>query len=510
MTAPWQSVPEELNAPYKREEAVIIRADAAEASVPQLELDPAEPLSAARQFVGRHFMTANRLRALQHHAGAFYQWNGRCYELADIQSIRSKLYSFLDVAKRRDKKGDLVPFKPTMARVTNVVDAIQAVANLNNTVRAPAWLANPEGRPLAGELVACANGLLHLATGDLLDTTPAFFSLNALDFAFDPDAPPPAEWLQFLDSLWGDDMEAIETLQEWCGYCLTTDTRQQKILLVVGPKRSGKGTIARVLTRLLGQPNVCGPTLASLGQTFGLAPFIGKQLAIISDARLGGRADQQAIAERLLSISGEDGITIDRKFIEPWTGTLSTRFMIMTNELPEIADASGAFASRFIVLTMQRSFFGNEDHGLTGRLLSELPGILNWAIEGWRRLQERGYFRQPASSAEAIQELEDLSSPVGAFLRERCETGPGLEVPCALLYAHWRVWCEDQGRDYPGNVQVFGRKLKAACRAIKTTQLRVDGERERRYEGVGVRADIPLNVTVRAEAKLAAMEEGAK
>jgi putative DNA primase/helicase len=42
--------------------------------------------------------------------------------------------------------------------------------------------------------------------------------------------------------------------------------------------------------------------LASLGQKFGLSPPIGKQLAVIADARLGGRADQQAIAERLLSV----------------------------------------------------------------------------------------------------------------------------------------------------------------------------------------------------------------
>jgi putative DNA primase/helicase len=486
---------DELIAQYKHQE---VGTDTA-GSGP--ELDPADPLPSARLFIERHYTTAG-LRTLQHHAGAFYAWNGRCYEPTDIQSIRSKLYSFLDAAKRRDKKGNLVPFKPTMTRVSNVVDAIHAVANLHNTVRAPAWLANSDGRPLAGELVACANGLLHLPTGDLQDTTPAFFSLNALDFGFDPEAPPPAEWLQFLDSLWGDDVEAIETLQEWCGYCLTADTRQQKILLVVGPKRSGKGTIARVLTKLLGQPNVCGPTLASLGQNFGLAPLIGKQLAIIADARLGGRADQQAIAERLLSISGEDGVTADRKFMESWSGTLSTRFMIMTNELPQIADASGAFASRFIVLAMQRSFFGIEDHGLGDRLLHELPGILNWAIEGWRRLQERGHFRQPASSAETIQELEDLSSPVGAFLRERCEIGLGLSISRKLLFAHWRDWCEEEGRDHPGTTASFGRRLGAAVRGLKTTQPRVDGEKERRYEGIGLRADIPFDVRVRVEAAM--------
>ena len=147
-------------------------------SAPDLELDPAAPLTTAKLFIERHY-TTDRLRTLQHHAGVFYTWNGRCYEPADPQLIRSKLYSFLDAAKRRDSNGNLVPFKPNMARVSNVVDAIQAVANLPSTVRAPAWLANPAGRPPAGELVACANGLLHLATGQLLDTTPAFFSLTA-------------------------------------------------------------------------------------------------------------------------------------------------------------------------------------------------------------------------------------------------------------------------------------------------------------------------------------------
>ena len=270
---------------------------------------------------------------------------------------------------------------------------------------------------------------------------------------------------------------------------------------MVGPKRGGKGTIGRVQTALLGQPNVCAPTLASLGQNFGLAPLIGKQLAIIADARLGGRADQHVIAERLLSISGEDGITIDRKFLEPWTGTLATRFMIMTNELPRIADASGALASRFIVLTLKNSFLGQEDHGLTERLLLELPGILNWAIDGWHRLQKRGHFRQPKSSADAIQELEDLSSPIGAFLRDRCVIGSGFGVNSALLFNHWRIWCEDQGRDHPGTAQSFGRDLRAAVPGVATSQRRISAdERERFYAGIKLRADIPTTVTVRAEA----------
>ena len=103
------------------------------------------------------------------------------------------------------------------------------------------------------------------------------------------------------------------------------------------------------------------------GTNFGLAPLIGKRLAIISDARLSGRADQHAIAERLLSITGEDALTIDRKYAPAWTGRLHTRFLILSNELPRLADASGALAGRFILLSLTESFYGREDQGLTGQ-----------------------------------------------------------------------------------------------------------------------------------------------
>jgi putative DNA primase/helicase len=454
-----------------------------------LILDPAEPLRSARIFVERHY-TTNGLRTLHHHADAFYEWNGRCYRPSDPLAIRSKIYAYLESALQRASKGMLVPFQPNKARVTNVIDAIAAITNVPSPLSLPVWLVDAADRPRAAEMVACANGLLHLPTGDLSPATPALFSLNAVDFEFDAAAPPPAEWLRFLDSIWDEDREAIETLQEWFGYFLTSDTRQQKILLIVGPKRSGKGTIGRALTGLLGQANVAAPTLASLGQNFGLSPLISKQLAIIPDARLSSRADQQTIAERLLSISGEDSITIDRKFLEPWTGRLGVRFMVMTNNLPHIGDASGALVSRFIILTLRRSFYGREDQGLADRLLKELPGILNWAIEGWRRLQARGYFMQPVSSTDAIRDLEDLSSPIGAFVRDCCDIGPGLAVACDRLYERWRCWCGEQGRDYPGTVQSFGRDLRAAVAGLKTVRPRLeDGGRERRYVGVALKED---------------------
>ena len=123
---------------------------------------------------------------------------------------------------------------------------------------------------------------------------------------------------------------------------------QSPVIAVDGPAASGKGTIARVIAALLGAASVASPTLASLGSNFGLWPLIGKTAAIIGDARLGGRSDIAQVVERLLSISGEDMQTIDRKHREPWTGKLSTRITIISNEPPRFTDAGDALPSRML------------------------------------------------------------------------------------------------------------------------------------------------------------------
>jgi putative DNA primase/helicase len=105
---------------------------------------------------------------------------------------------------------------------------------------------------------------------------------------------------------------------------------------------------------------------------------LGKTLAIISDARLSGRTDQAIVVERLLSISGEDAPTVDRKHRPAVTGKLLSRLMILTNELPRLSDASGALAGRMVVLRLLESFYGREDKDLTDKLL--LEGVFKFSL----------------------------------------------------------------------------------------------------------------------------------
>jgi Family of unknown function (DUF5906) len=154
---------------------------------------------------------------------------------------------------------------------------------------------------------------------------------------------------------------------------------------MVGPTRGGKGVIARVMTALIGRKNVAGPTLNSLSGEFGLAPLIGKPLAVISDARFAGK-DSSIVVERLLSISGEDTLTVNRKYRDQWTGKLPSRLHVLSNELPKLGDASTAIVGRIVLLLLANSWLGKEDHNLEPALHTELTGILNWALEGLRRL----------------------------------------------------------------------------------------------------------------------------
>ena len=168
-----------------------------------------------------------------------------------------------------------------------------------------------------------------------------------------------------------------------------------------------------------------------MGTNFGLEDLIDKPLAIIADARSSGRASPETL-ERLLNISGEDNLSIDRKHRPHWNGVLPTRLVILSNELPRFGDASGAIVGRFVTLTLTQTFLGREDHALQSRLLAELPGILRWALKGLDRLvRNNRQFTAPKSSEQTVRTMHDLISPMHAFLRDRCEYGPNADFRVA-------------------------------------------------------------------------------
>lgn len=451
----------------------------------------AEPLRLAECFRRTCFEQAGEPTLIRW-ARAWWAYDGARYVEHDDEKLLRDVFGFLDVVvvEKKDHETGEVRRERVTARkriARELMDALlKTMPILDGGV--PQWTQRRDTDPAATRLVPCQNGLLDLRERHVYPATPRLFTTQALGAPWLENAPAPTEWLRFLDSVWGDDRESIRALQQMFGYLISSDTALQKLFALVGPKRSGKGTIGRIMKALVGEDSVVNPTLSSLERPFGLAPLVGKSVAIIGDARLGGRADQATVVERLLSISGEDPISIDRKNRDPINVRLRTRVVLLSNELPHLYDTSGALASRFLILQTKKSFFGQEDTNLEAKLLAELPGILRWAVEGYHDLLENGRFISPLASEQAQADLEAISAPITVFLRDVCEVGAGRTIEVGVLYERWVEWCKANGRD-PRNKQVFGRDLRTVLPEIGETQrtkpdLGGTQRRVRFYEGV--------------------------
>jgi putative DNA primase/helicase len=229
---------------------------------------PSNPLAVARD-LSRDLYHDDHDLVLRHWRGDYYRYSGGVWNEAEESGIREAIYTWLETAFY-PKKDSLAPWEPTSRKVNDVADALKAVGYLNGQTEPGVWLdKNRATIPAVGTIVV-SNGLLHVPTRVLVPHSPSFWAHNRLTYDYDDQAPYPSRWFSFLDELWADDQSSIDTLQEIFGYLVGGATSQQKIFLLVGPKRSGKGTIGRVLTGILGRHNVAAPTRAGMATNFGL------------------------------------------------------------------------------------------------------------------------------------------------------------------------------------------------------------------------------------------------
>jgi putative DNA primase/helicase len=420
-------------------------------------------------------------------AGTWWSWSNGRYTEITLDQVRTT------VTTQFKQNWSTVRSR----HVSDVIEHLRAELTLPPGGSPPMWIKQGFSNWKPRDCLATRDSIVHLPSlveGEVrsyIPATPALFTTVATEFSFEPDAAEPFEWFSFLDQLWGEDQQSIDTLQEMFGLLLTQDTRYQKIFALIGPRRSGKGTIARILRRLVGEANVAGPTLSGLATNFGLESLLGKSLAVVSDMRL-GHVDRSIIVERLLAISGEDKLTIDRKHKPALHLQLPARFLLISNELPRLDDVSATIVSRMIVLSTSKSFFGSEDLELENKLVAELPGILLWAITGWERLRDRGRFEQPEVNRELIDEMNALASPISAFVNDRCLIDPAASVVIDVLYEAYTSWREDNGWEHNSAKPQFCRELRAVVPGLSKSRpgasTDADRNRPRVYTGIGLRA----------------------
>ena len=282
------------------------------------------------------------------------------------------------------------------------------------------------------------------------------------------------------------DQERVDLWQEWLGYCHTPDTAMQKFMMLIGPSRSGKGTLLRMLEHMTGPEQYVGVNWDNLCTKFGREPMMGKSIALLGDARTPNRQQRPAILETLLRITGGDTVSVDQKHItEIGNVRINTRISIAVNELPAFIDNAAALANRMLILDLHNSYAGREDYTIEGKLKAEIVsgGLSNWAIEGLKRLRENGRFTQPESASATQSSFRELTSPITTFVEECCELKMDSEVKKNTLFKIWTGWCREHNYPIGNNVQ-FGMHLASAFR-VRTKRIKEDdGSRPRIYCGI--------------------------
>ncbi|MGO9157748.1 DNA primase family protein [Mycobacterium sp.] len=427
-------------------------------------------------------------RPLCYWNGLWFEWCGTHYERMTHEGFRDELYELLADATYQGVSAEL-RWKPNTKKLNDVIDAARGLARLPDGIGASEWI---DGRE--EQVIPCANGLLRVSDRVLLEHSPEHFNIMSLPYGYDAGAVCP-RWMEFLREVFRDDVESVSLLKQWFGYVLSGRTDLQKMLMWLGPKRGGKGTVARLMKWLVGPDAYAGMTVDALRRNFALQNLIGKSLVVFPDERQVGAPDGKRLVQFILQATGEDDVQVERKYKDAWNGRLPMRLMYMGNEMPVLPDSSAAVLSRILTIETVVTFEGCEDRGLDNDLAAELPGILNWALDGLDELLANGELQQPESGRDVLHDLDDYSNHVRRFLQSGgCELKNGVSTECQRLWTAFNSWCALNGIEGKLNSVWLGRQLRPAMRdlapGVKFERKQHDPEpgRPYYYEGIDLTA----------------------
>ena len=98
-----------------------------------------------------------------------------------------------------------------------------------------------------------------------------------------------------------------------------------------------------------------------------------------------------------------------------------------------------------------------QDKRLADRLISELPGILQWAMEGcfeWRKIG----LAPPASVLQSTQEYRKDNDSIGQWIESACSLDPTVRTSAKDLYDSYCEWCNISSIE-PLHSTKFGKEL---------------------------------------------------
>jgi P4 family phage/plasmid primase-like protien len=292
------------------------------------------------------------------------------------------------------------------------------------------------------------NGELDVETGELKNHSRDSYSTIQMNYSFDPAAKCPT-WEQFIEDITGGARDRADLLQEMFGYCLSTDNRYQKCFCMQGDGANGKSVMLSILEALVGEENTSHVEIAFLGSDFQRIKLANSMVNICNDMK----TDVAGTSSFFKAIVTGDTISGCFKGKDFFDFKPTCKMVFSANSLLNARDIDKGFLRRFCFINFPISFVENpqkknerkRDTTLQGKLLKELPGILNWALVGLATLRKNKSFTNTIDQETMYHDLEMVNNPIAAFVEE--ELRPQAEwysspVSRTEVFKKYLQWCE--------------------------------------------------------------------
>jgi P4 family phage/plasmid primase-like protien len=328
------------------------------------------------------------------------------------------------------------------------------------------------GRVGDGE-VACKNVVVDVVSGELRNHDPDDYLEKVIPWPYRA-AAPCKSWARALEEWFPDDAgagdqesRAVDALQEFFGYVVLSHAKFKKALILYGPESdTGKSTVIFVLQHLVGAPRCCSLPVDKMDDEQARAVLIGKTLNLLAELTA-----EAMIADGgfKLLVSTEEPIFINEKYKPPFMYLPTAKHVIACNTLPKITTAAEPVLNRLLIVPMTRVIpKDDQDPELRPRLLVEMPGILEWAIAGAKRLVANGgRFSAVPESGALLAELRGQANPARDFIGEKLVSDPKAAVPLADLTEEFNRWNKGNRRV---TVKGFGKMLRQVGEAVKVVR----------------------------------------
>jgi len=318
------------------------------------------------------------------------------------------------------------------------------------------------------------NGTLNLKTGDLQSHHRGDLITKVSSVVYDAKAQCPT-WEQFLKTILDGKLGLIHYLQRAMGYTLTGITSEQCLFLMFGVGANGKSTFMNTFQGLLGEYAKQASFNTFLvktqdGISNDLARLMGARLVAAVEVESGKRFSEVVVKQ----LTGGDRITTRFLYKEHFEYTPQFKVFGAVNHKPVIKGTDHAIWRRiklfpFTVTIAQK----DQDRELSNKLIEELPGILNWTVQGCLEWQQEG-LKEPKEVMEATKGYREEMDVFQDFLDQCCDVSKSDEcTPSSDLNQAYQGWCKAHG-EYPMSQRGFGLRLsEIGLHSIKTSGRKV-------------------------------------